>query len=449
MRIYLDSNVFRDLEKAENKELYNLILVDKERNYYCFSEAHIQDLVRDTTDKKLTDMDFMETIVSNNCWYHADQKMQVSFSTPIEYYDAHLWRVGTDIMTSEDTVSIFIRETFRAIPLNLNQLFDQSQLPSDFPEDMRAMLLEPVTMLDFMEALLDLTENFSEKQPRFKRLLQYLHGAMGEYALYEKLGIKGYNGKEVTDWITFSESFRELVFQRSVQKDLYSLINEMVSSLDFFGIVKGKPRKQKFMSLLNDGKHVYYSAHAHLLVTSDVDLIAKAKTVFQIWGWSTNIMTPAEFKDYLIFINAQDISIAAMFEQFNNVADLPTGYEKYTLDEVYIQKDLPHWYLGEFNTFNCAIARGNCYYYFSQFFSNIDSGTMTIELERVIDKMLDHFGIDELKRGKLDRKELEEKEWKGREWRVGEMGVLLNINKGMMISFFKVAPPIDEPDQIE
>lgn len=208
--------------------------------------------------------------------------------------------------------------------------------------------------------------------------------------------------------------------------------------LRFFGIVKGKPRKQKFMSLLNDGKHVYYAAHAHIFVTSDVDLIAKAKTIFQIWGWSTNIMTPAEFKDYLIFINAQDISVAAMFEQFNNVADLPTGYEKYTLGDVYIQKDLPHWYLGEFNTFNCAIARGNCYYYFNQFFSNIDSGTMTIELERVIDKMLDNFGIDELKRGKLDRKELEEKEWKGREWRVGEMGVLLNFNHGMMISFLKL-----------
>jgi len=66
MRIYLDSNVIQDLKEAENKELFDLILLDKERNLYCYSEAHIQDLVKDGTDHKLYDMDFMETIVGNN-----------------------------------------------------------------------------------------------------------------------------------------------------------------------------------------------------------------------------------------------------------------------------------------------------------------------------------------------------------------------------------------------
>jgi hypothetical protein len=58
MRIYLDSNVFQDLKKPESKALYDFILTDKNRNYYCFSEAHIQDLTQDETDLKLLDMDF-------------------------------------------------------------------------------------------------------------------------------------------------------------------------------------------------------------------------------------------------------------------------------------------------------------------------------------------------------------------------------------------------------
>lgn len=448
MRIYLDTNVFRDLEKPENRELYELVLADTERNFYCFSEAHMQDLDRDKTDKKFADMAFMKTIVASNCWYHYESKMGVGLATPREYYDDHIWDAGTDIMTSEDTVSVLIRETFRSIPLSWDQLIDQTQLPVDFPEDMRAMLLEPLTMLDFMDAMLNLTEDLSVEQPRFKKLLQYFHKTMGDHALYEKLGIKGYNGKEVTEWTTFSESFRELVHQRTNQKDLYNIVSEMLYALDIYGIVKGKPKKQKFISVLNDGKHVYYAAHAHLLVTSDADMIKKAKMIFRIWEWSTNIMNLAEFKEYLIYMAGQDISAAAMFAQFDSMADLQTVFEKYTLEESFVQKDLTNWYLGEFNSLCAATARGNTYYYFTQFFPNIYSGIMTIELERVIDALLAHFGMDELGAGRLDWKELEEESWKGREWRVGEMGVLLNFSKGMTISFFKAASPNESDDVI-
>lgn len=446
MRIYLDTNVFRDLEKPENQELYEFVMADKYRNFYCFSEAHMQDLDRDKTDKKFADMAFMETIVASNCWYHHESKMRVRFATPREYYDDHIWNTGTDIMTSEDAISVLIRETFRSIPLNWDQLIDKTQLPADFPEDMRSMLLEPVTMLDFMDAMFNLTEDLSTEQPKFKKLLQYFHKTMGDHALYERLGIRGYNGKEVTDWTIFSESFQELVHQRATQKDLYNLVSEMLYTLDIYGIVKGKPKKQKFMSLLNDGKHVYYAAHAHLLVTSDADMIEKAKMIFRIWGWPTNIMTLPEFKEYLIYITAQDISAAAMFAQFDAMADLQTGFEKYTLEESFVQKDLTQWYLGEFNSLCAATARGNTYYYFNQYFPNIYSGIMTIELERVIDALMGHFGMDELGVGKLDRKELEEENWKGREWRVGEMGVLLNFNQGMIISLFKAASRLQQPE---
>ncbi len=448
MRIYLDTNVFRDLEKPENRELYHLVLADKDQNFYCFSEAHMQDLDRDKTHKKFADMAFMETIVACNCWYHNENKMHVRFSTPREYYDNHIWDVGMDIMTSEDTISVLIRETFRSISLNWDQLIDTSQLPADFPDDMRAMLLEPLTMLDFMDAMLNLTEDLSAEQPKFKKLLQYMHKTMGDHVLYEKLGIKGYNGKEVTDWTTFSESFYELVYQRATLKDLYNLVTEMLYALDIYGIVKGKPKKQKFMSLLNDGKHVYYAAHAHLLVTNDADMIEKAKMIFRIWGWSTNIMTLPEFKEYLIYMTAQDISDKAMFAQFDVIADLQTSFEKYTLEESFVQKDLKHWYLGEFNSLCAVTARGNTYYYFHQYFPNIYSGIMTIELERVIDALLIHFGMDELGAGKLDLKELESEKWKGREWRVGEMGVLLNFNQGMMISFFKAIPLVEATNMI-
>lgn len=300
MRIYLDTNVFQVLEQPEYQELYNLILADKEKNYYCFSEAHIQDLVRDKTEQKLADMVFMETIVKENCWYYDKEIMGVKFITPFNYYNGSQWNVGTDIMTSDEPVTVMIRELFRSIPLNWNQLIKQEDIPADLPDDLRATLLEPVTMLDFMEAMLDMTEIFSEEQSRFKRLLQYLHRSMGEHYLFEKMGLNGYNRKEITDFDAFAESFKKIAHDRSTQKDLYNLFIEMHNQLDFFGIVKGKSKKQKFMSLLNDGKHAYYAGHAHILVTRDADMIAKTELMYRIWNITTIIMTPEQFQEYLL-----------------------------------------------------------------------------------------------------------------------------------------------------
>lgn len=439
MRIYLDSNVFRDLKKPEGKALYDLILADKNHNYYCFSEAHIQDLTQDNTDHKLSDMDFMETIVGNNCWWY-DKGMEVRFRTPREYYEDYDWNVGSNLFASDDIFYNLIKENFRRVPLNWNQFIDTEQLPPNFPEDLRPVLLEPNTMLDFMEAMLDLTNNLSAEQPRFKRLMQYLHRTMGDHFLYEKIGVRGFDGTKIIDLQAFAESFKDLVYQRSQEKDLYNMFIEMQFSLEIYGIIKGKPKKQKFISLLNDGKHAYYGGHAHILVTNDVDMIAKTKLIYAVWEINTEIVTPTEFEQYLKSRSSQEYSVAALFAQFDHASELPIMYEQYTLDQAFVQKELPSWYLGEFNRLSCATARGSTYYYFCQYFRNIPLSTLTVELERVVDLLVEYFGNDELGRGKLDREELEKNDWPGREWRKGEMGILLYLNKGIILSFFKVAP---------
>lgn len=440
MRIYLDSNVLQDLKESKKKELYDLILLDKARNIYYYSEAHIQDLVRDPTDHKLYDMDFMETIVGDNCW-HYDKRLVVKLRAPKDYYYDYEWNVGTDVLTSVDPIYTLMRESFRAIPIQFASLIDQADLPDDFPDDMRPMLLESSNLLEFMEAMLDLTDGLSEKQPKFKRLLQYLHRSFGQQFLYEKIGIKSYDGTAVTDWDSFSESFKELIYQRSAQKDAYNVFTDMQFALDIYGIVKGKPKKQKFMSLINDGKHAYYAGHAHILVTSDVDMIAKTEMVYRIWGIATAILTPEVFKQLLIKNTFNNNSVDALFEQHKNASSLPILFEKYSLDEIFIRKQLDQWFLGEFNVLNCASAKGYTYYYFSQDFSKLSSPTLRVEVQRIVDMLSAHFGIDELGRGNLDLKEFDDPTWKGREWRSGEMGVSLHINNdGLMLSFFRAAP---------
>jgi hypothetical protein len=68
MKIYLDSCVLQDLKKPEYKELLDMVMINKHHNIYCYSEAHLQDLLRDKSEWKYEDAKFISTIVDDNCW---------------------------------------------------------------------------------------------------------------------------------------------------------------------------------------------------------------------------------------------------------------------------------------------------------------------------------------------------------------------------------------------
>lgn len=442
MKIYLDSSVFQALKREENNELYQLVLQDKESNYYCFSEAHIQDLIRDNSEEKFNDMDFMATIVDGNAW-HYHKKLDIGFRTPREYYGDYEWNPDLTFETDDDLFTV-LKSTYQAIPLNWHTLIDPNQWPADIPDDIKAVLSEPMTMWDFMQELLGYTQGLSNDQKKFKKLLQYLHASVGINLHYSLLKIEGFDGQNFTDWEAFANSIRKKVYDQSTLKDVYNVFIELHHSLEFYGIVKGKPKRHKFMNLINDGKHAFYAGFAHLLVTMDKDMIEKSKLVYRIHEIDTVVMSLEEFKEFLMSGKGKDLSANAMFENFENVDELPTTYEEYTLEHIFIQKTLPSWYLGHFNTLNCVSARGATYYYFKQFFRIMPMATLTIELERITNALVAHFGVDEFGLANFDLSEIESEKWNGREWRRGGMGVVLYLDEGIVVSFFKAAPKTTE-----
>lgn len=437
MKIYLDSCIFQALKKEENYEFYKLVLQDKQSNYYCFSEAHMQDLIRDESEEKFNDMDFMATIVDGNAW-HYDKKLDVRFRTPREFYEDYEWNSDLTLETDDD-LFVVLKSMYQAIPLNWYTLVDPSQWPADIPDDIKFLISEPATMWDFMQELLGYTQDLSNDQKKFKKLLQYLHGSVGINLHYSVLNIEGFDGQKFTDWEAFANSIRKKVYDQSALKDIYNVFIELHYSLEMHGIVKGKPKRQKFMNLINDGKHAFYAGFAHVLVTMDKDMIEKSKLVYRIHKIDTLVMSMEEFKEFLISGKNEVISVNAMFQNFEKLAELATVYEEYTLQHLFIQKSLPVWYLGHFNTLNCASAGGATYYYFKQFFRNMPMPTLTIELERITNVLVGHFGVDESGLGSFERREIGSEKWTGREWRYGEMGVLLHLQDGIVVSFFKAA----------
>ena len=90
MTIYLDNCVYQDLKRDENHALLDIIKVSKLKDIYCFSEAHLFDLTRDTSGEKFKDMDFIEGIAENNCYFY-NEKICFEYYTPKAYYDSFEW----------------------------------------------------------------------------------------------------------------------------------------------------------------------------------------------------------------------------------------------------------------------------------------------------------------------------------------------------------------------
>ena len=440
MRIYLDTNVFQFLKKEVGKDLYARILEDKNKNVYCFSEAHIQDLVRDKTDEKFKDMDFMETIVDYNCWFY-EKNILFEYRTPRFHYNNYDWGFETELLTSEDPLINLIRNSFKLIPLPLKEMVDINNLPAEFPEQLKPLLLETTTMYDFLEAMLDLSKTMSEEQKKFKELIQYLHKASLLGGIYQSMNIQGFDGNKVTDRESFNESYKKHFIKDKEKNDFYNLFMSMHSGLEFLGIVKGKPKKQQMMNMINDGRHAYFAGYCEILVTNDADMINKTNFLYDIWNISTRIMTITEFEEFLIHNQPSSDTVDKLFEEFDNASALVTTHEEYSLEKSFIIKQLNHWHLGVFNTLNFANVNNTSYFYFTTESKNLSTGVLTREIEYVVNKLLEYYGTDFEERGIFDRKEIGQDRWIGRNWLTGNMGLNLFIDKKIVLAFFLAKMP--------
>ena len=123
MRIYLDNCVIQDLKRPELSGFLDSIKLDKENNVYCYSEAHLQDLMRDKSNHKFDDLKFMEDVVDSNCW-HYNKKILFDHIKPKDFYDPFPEYsdklFDSDELFSGDLVFKTMEGIFKNIPLDFN-----------------------------------------------------------------------------------------------------------------------------------------------------------------------------------------------------------------------------------------------------------------------------------------------------------------------------------------
>jgi hypothetical protein len=436
MRVYLDSSVLQYLKLKEAKDLYDAIMKDSLSTVYCFSEAHIYDLVRDKTDQKFSDMSFMETIVKDNCWFYKE-KIRFEYLTPFAYYNMFDWTGTTDGSLNDTSYFELIKPIWEAIEIPWNDILKEVDLPDDYPGGFGKVLVKSTNMYEFLQLFLGFTNELTNEQNEFKKLLQYLHKHSIVSKIYERFGIKGFDGERVIDKKLFRESFQEFCMRDGKPKYRYALFMEMFQSLELLGIVKGKPKKQGLMNLINDGRHAFFGAFCDLVVARDTDFLNKTKFLYDLHELGTRVVTISEFECYLKDQKDYSEKLEDLFAAISDPDILNTVYEEHNDEKLFIVKNLPRLYFGFFDQISVVKQKdGVSYNYFSKKSSNFSSGVLASEVEYVVNKLVDELGPDVNGRGFFFRGEILEDKCCVREWLVDDLGIQVNIDGRMYLAFF-------------
>jgi hypothetical protein len=438
MRIYLDNCVIQDLKNPESSELLNSIKQDKKCNVYCYSEAHLQDLMRDKSNYKFDDLKFMEDVVDSNCW-HFNKKILFDHIKPKDFYDPfpiyseNLF--NPDELFPDDFIFKTVKEILIKIPLDFNQFGQLGTLPSDFFEEFKSLLEKPTNLYEFICAFGDFTNELSANQNKFKRLVSYLHNNNLEESIFKQAGIDGYDGEKITDRAKFRESYTKYFLTDKKGKYRYDLFLDQYNGLELFSFVKGKPRKQKMMNLINDGRHAFFGGFCDVVVSKDVDFIKKTKFMYEIHEIQTKVMNIQEFQTLLE--ENKTTNQLGLVEMINDTNQLNKSNIINNEDGVITFK-LNRSYFSYFNVVNYVSTEVEGYSYYTKYFQNMSIGTLKNEFEFITNKLIETLGPDFNGNTSFDMNEIEDDQWEGRVWRIDETIVELNFKGKIYLAVYPV-----------
>lgn len=429
MRIYLDNCVIQDLKRPELSGFLDSIKLDKENNVYCYSEAHLQDLMRDKSNHKFDDLKFMEDVVDSNCW-HYNKKILFDHIKPKDFYDPfpdysdNLF--DSDELFSGDLVFKTMEEIFKNIPLDFNQFIKPDSLPSDFPVEMKNLLEKPTNFYDFFCAFGDFTNELSANQKKFKGLISYLHNNNLTASLFEQVGIAGYNGEEITDKEKFRESYTKYFFTDKKGKYRYDLFLDQYNGLEFFSFVKGKPRKQKMMNLINDGRHAFFGGFCDIVVSKDLDFLEKTKFIYEIHDIQTLVLNVNDFQDFLQISNVESkLNLVDMLNDGNEIRESNIIRN----ENVVLSMRLDKTYFSYFNVVNYIENENGNYNYYTRFLQNMSTGSLKNEFEMIVLRLTEILGADANGNKEFSMSEIDGDNWIRRIWRIKDTIIELNLTE--------------------
>jgi len=442
MRIYLDQCVIQYLKSDEGKTLLRRVLDDSSRNIYVFSEAHLYDLRHDRTDEKFADMDLLEQIAADHCMHYEDERVKFNKFTPRVYYNRFDWDAYFIADTFDNPLFTALTGLWKFVPMDFKTLMPADNLPADMPDEMRELFFKGSTMYDFFVSFTGMSRALTNEQKRFKVLLQYLHKHDFLSPVYQSMGIAGFNGEQITDREQFFETFSAWCEKLTTQKNSYNHFLMMYNSLEMLGFVKGKPKKQKLMNMVNDGRHAFFGTYCDVIVSRDEDFVRKSSFIYAAIGISPLVLSVGEFSEWL----EQHAAVKGGADILNFLktrSDDDLYEERESNGTLYSSYWLPSHFFCHFNLLTIANDETGAFFYLSAIDDRCSNGqVMMAEIERLTSLISVEFGKNLQDKGGITEEEQAAGNWPGRSWFHEGFIIELLINNGLHLTFNVYNPEV-------
>ncbi len=459
IRIYLDTNVFSNLESNTDvvyQKLNEALKLYKHNLSFYFSPAHIRDK-RKADQRKIDYFKFMETLVGDNyISYHAlEKKTSIYLATPMMVYNDDDPSFEQSNILDDDENEFLV--PLKVLLKNTPALFDISKL-NELPDESKELFSkmfplgkEDVSMYDLVDRLISFSQEMTNDSNVYKGLRGFI--------------FDNFNGGkyDVRNEADFNEALKNSQFQKTfvdyVKDTIYTKYEGRIlyydfyihsyDTLDILGISKDKIKpKNGFNNILNDAQHSYYARYCDYLVTEDKGLTEKSKALYNLYKVDTKVLSVKEFLEILPGIGADTEGSAEHFvEKFSN--DVVDGHKQEACDlsdgSVAWTIVLSQLYLNFFDhMIQRVMATGEVYFTLGRTDEHNYLSPSFREQEAVVNKCINFFGPDINQIGlfdfEIERKEIINDNWKGRLWQFGDILFNLYRNSDSDKLYFQIGP---------
>lgn len=456
-RIYFDKQVFSYLFKGEDATYQNLCnkLIQNKQNYiFQYSEALLLDLKTSDPIIREKELEFIESIVSNNFLYHNAQTHK-TINQPIRPIDAFNSRsydlenfsfskLFDDLVTEDMGKSEReLIQTLKSLIINFKfNLFDETQLAS-IPENLKKIVPftgKDMSIQDFMDRALETTKNLIEDKSLFKEMRKVVSEGInnGKFILHD-------DETDFNDQLKLSEikkTFKEFVYDsvKGNKKEVsnFDFHTNAYMNLEILGITKEPSKSIKFRNLQNDSFHSYYGGYSDIVVSDDTNFVKKSKAIYKLNGIDTNVLSITDFISWFDdSLNYSVISFATFFDsilsEIKNGEVVQTSYDELNNRKTDIIKSKSKL-LNYFNTIYKIEINTQIIYFVVKRFVSYSYFTYFQEIEYVVNITFQLLGADlngmELYNPNVENKQIDDNSWDGRKWISDGYYINLQINSG-------------------
>lgn len=337
IKIYIDTNVFSFLKRQENNHYLTEILKLKENCIFYFSDAHILDMFRDTSDKKIDDLLFFEKIVDDNCLRFNIIESNIMFESisPINLYNSKVEYYQNFDLDVEFNVkelrSISQNNSLSDYP-NLNDSLNNIlQFYDNFQSfDFSNFNNEFLSLFELENKLYTKEEIIKWGKDLFKRYSEDNKFYLNQRSLIEKAISNEMSTDEKENFINNflnyqDENLSTLLSVLPICDNFFFKYIFMYLFINLYKIDKEKNKSVKYLNTFHDGLHSFYGLISKAIISEDVQFNKKTQILSQYYKINVKTFSMFEFLEESknMFYKIEN------FDDFENAMNIETKLDNF------------------------------------------------------------------------------------------------------------------------